>query len=169
MSDTPNLIEEQIPRLRRYARALVGDRNRADDLVQDTLERAWGKRHLWRKDSDIRAWMFTIMHNIFVNQIRQNQNATAFVPLDDQALEIPVRAQQEDGLEMSDLASAIGRLPVEYREVILLVGLEQMRYEEVSQVMGIPLGTVMSRLSRGRERLRALMSESATPTLRRVK
>ena len=161
------LIAEQVPRLRRYARALTGDRTRADDLVQDTLERAWGKLHLWRRGSDIRAWMFSIMHNVFVNQIRQSQ--VTMVMLDDDALEVPVRATQEDGLEMRDLAAAIARLPVEYREVILLVGLEQMGYEEAARVLGVPLGTVMSRLSRGRERLRALMAGAVTPALRRVK
>ena len=161
------LIAEHVPRLRRYARALTGDRTRADDLVQDTLERAWNKLHQWRRGSDIRAWMFSIMHNVFVNQIRQHQAAT--VALDDEALEVPVRATQADGLEMRDLAAAIARLPVEYREVILLVGLEQMGYEQAAQVLGIPLGTVMSRLSRGRERLRALMAGATTPVLRRVK
>jgi RNA polymerase sigma-70 factor (ECF subfamily) len=161
------LIAEQVPRLRRYARALTGDRTRADDLVQDTLERAWSKLHQWRRGSDIRAWMFSIMHNVLVNQIRQRHAAT--VPLDDEALEIPVRATQTDGLEMRDLAAAVARLPVEYREVILLVGLEQMGYEEAAQVLGVPLGTVMSRLSRGRERLRALMAGATTPMLRRVK
>jgi len=161
------LIAEQVPRLRRYARALTGDRTRADDLVQDTLERAWSKLHQWRRGSDIRAWMFSIMHNVFVNQIRQNHAAT--VALDDETLEIPVRATQADGLEMRDLAASIARLPVEYREVILLVGLEQMGYEEAAQVLGIPLGTVMSRLSRGRERLRGLMAGATMPVLRRVK
>jgi RNA polymerase sigma-70 factor (ECF subfamily) len=102
-----------------------------------------------------------------VNQIRQHRTST--VPLDDEALEIPVRATQTDGLEMRDLAAAVARLPVEYREVILLVGLEQMGYEEAAQVLGVPLGTVMSRLSRGRERLRALMAGATTPMLRRVK
>jgi len=169
MSQINSLIEEQIPRLRRYARALVGDRNRADDLVQDTLERAWSKQQQWRPDSDIRAWMFTIMHNHFVNQLRQNVSAGVHVPLDVETQEIPVRATQDDELEVNDLMSAISRLPEEFREVVLLVGLEQMRYEEVAQVLGVPLGTVMSRLSRGREKLRVLMAGTAAPTLRRVK
>lgn len=161
------IITEQIPRLRRYARALTGDRTSADDLVQDTLERAWGKLHLWRRGSDMRAWMFSIMHNTFINHIRKNQIAT--VSMDDDALEVPTRATQEDFLQMRDLASAIGKLPHEYREVILLIGLEQMSYEETAQVLGIPLGTVMSRLSRGRERLRTLMAGENAPVLRRVK
>jgi RNA polymerase sigma-70 factor (ECF subfamily) len=91
------------------------------------------------------------------------------VPLEEEALNVSVRATQEDGLEMRDLMAALARLPDEFREVVLLVGLEQLRYEEVAQVLGIPLGTVMSRLARGRERLRALMSGTAAPALRRVK
>ena len=161
------IITEQIPRLRRYARALTGDRASADDLVQDTLERAWGKLHLWRSGSDMRAWMFSIMHNIFINHIRKKQLAT--VSMDDDTPEVSTRATHDDFLEMRDLASAIGKLPYEYREVILLIGLEQMSYEEVAQVLGIPLGTVMSRLSRGRERLRVLMAGESAPALRRVK
>lgn len=162
-------IEEYIPRLRRYARALTRDRTRADDLVQDTLERAWGRLHLWRRGSDLRAWLFSVMHNVFVNQLRQQQRAGILLTLDDEALHAPARATQEDGLAMRDLVAAIARLPEEYREVLLLVGLEQMRYEEVAQVLAIPIGTVMSRLSRGRERLRGLMAGAATPVLRRVK
>lgn len=167
MNNMDAAITEQIPRLRRYARALTGDRTRGDDLVQDTLERAWGKLHLWRNGSDMRAWMFSIMHNTFINHIRKNRVVT--VSMDDDALEVPTRATQDDYLEMRDLASAIGKLPHEYREVLLLVGLEHMSYEEVSKVLGIPMGTVMSRLSRGRERLRTIMSGESTPVLRRVK
>ena len=161
------IITAQIPRLRRYARALTGERTSADDLVQDTLERAWSKLHMWRRGSDMRAWMFSIMHNTFINHIRKNQIVT--VSMDDDALEVPTRATQEDFLRMRDLASAIGKLPYEYREVILLIGLEQLSYEEAAKVLGIPLGTVMSRLSRGRERLRALMAGENAPVLRSVK
>jgi RNA polymerase sigma-70 factor, ECF subfamily len=161
------IITAQIPRLRRYARALTGDRTSADDLLQDTLERAWSKLHLWRRGSDMRAWMFSIMHNTFINHIRKNKIIT--VSMDDDALEVPTRATQEDFLQMRDLASAIGKLPYEYRELILLIGLEQLSYEEAAKVLGIPLGTVMSRLSRGRERLRALMAGENAPVLRSVK
>jgi len=169
MSNADSRIEEHIPSLRRYARALLAERSRADDLVQDTLERACGRFHLWRSGSDLRAWLFTIMHNLYVNQLRQGTSASAGVPLEEEALNVSVRATQEDGLEMRDLMAALARLPDEFREVVLLVGLEQLRYEEVAQVLGIPLGTVMSRLARGRERLRALMSGTAAPALRRVK
>jgi len=164
-----SLIEEHIPRLRRYARALAGDRARADDLVQDTLERAWGKFHLWRRGSDLRAWLFSIMHNVYVNSVRKNSTAPMLLPLEDDALDVPVRAAQDDGLQVRDVHAALGCLPQEQREVLLLVGLEEMRYEEVAKVLDIPLGTVMSRLSRGRERLRQIMAGGAVPALRVVK
>jgi RNA polymerase sigma-70 factor (ECF subfamily) len=161
------LFGEHIPRLRRYARALVGNRTRADDLVQDTLERAWSRRHLWRPGSDLRAWMFTIMHNVYVNDVRRHAGAKQ-VAYDEELVEAQ-HAPQGDPLAMRDLARALEQLPEEYREVLLLVGLEQLRYEEAAEVLGVPLGTVMSRLSRGRERLRQLMSGQGTPVLRRVK
>lgn len=169
MTNFDSLIEEHIPRLRRYARALVGDRARADDLVQDTLERAWGKFHLWRRGSDLRAWLFSIMHNVYVNSVRKNSTAPMLLPLEDDALDVPVRAAQDDGLQVRDVHAALGCLPQEQREVLLLVGLEEMRYEEVAKVLDIPLGTVMSRLSRGRERLRQIMAGGAVPALRVVK
>lgn len=170
MGEFDLLIQDQIPRLRRYARALLRDSTRADDLVQDTLERAWGRFSLWRRGSDLRAWLFTIMHNNFVNQIRSAQARQDEFIWDGDDPEIPVRATQNDGLEMGDLHHAIAQLPSEYREVVLLVGLEQMKYEEVAKVLGVPLGTVMSRLSRGRERLRALLEGNPSlPHLRRVK
>lgn len=160
-------IIEQIPRLRRYARALTGDSHSADDLVQDTLERAWSKLYMWRRGSDLRAWMFSIMHNTFINHIRKNKIVT--VSMDEDVLEVPTRATQEDDLHMRDLTSAISKLGYEYREVVLLIGLEQMSYEEVAKILGIPMGTVMSRLSRGREKLRTLMAGESAPVLRRVK
>lgn len=169
MDELKDIIAEQIPRLRRYARALVGSATRADDLVQDTLERAWGRRQLWRRGSDLRAWLFTIMHNVYVNQVRQSAGERDLTPLDDGAPEPAACAQPEDGLALRDLAATLEKLSSDQREVMLLVGLEQMRYEEAAEVLGVPLGTVMSRLSRGRERLRALMSSQVSPVLRRVK
>ncbi len=157
LSMTPaHPIEEHVPRLRRYARALVGMSGDPDDLVQDTVERALGRFHLWRPGSDLRAWLFTIMHNLHVNKVTSAayQRTEA---LDEETVQIPVRATQTDRLEIRDLEAALARLPSEQREVVLLVGLEQMSYEEVANTLSIPIGTVMSRLSRGRERLRQLM------------
>lgn len=169
MERTEHAIEQHIPRLRRYARALTGDAARADDLVQDTLERAWSRFRLWRPGSDLRAWLFTIMHNVHVNQLQRRAPERSHEPIEEGALEVPVRATQEDALELRDLAQALERLPAEQREVLLLVGLEQLSYQEVAKVLGIPPGTVMSRLARGRERLRALLSGAAPVALRVVK
>ncbi|OGA03056.1 MAG: RNA polymerase subunit sigma-24 [Betaproteobacteria bacterium RIFCSPLOWO2_02_FULL_62_17] len=145
-------IVTHIPRLRRYARALGNERYLADDLVQDTLERAWNKYHLWRPGSDLRAWLFAIMHNVFVNQMRGRR--MDLEQLTDETPTVAVRATQSDGLELADLRRALARLSVEHREILLLVAVEQMKYEDVSRTLAIPVGTVMSRLSRARERLR---------------
>jgi RNA polymerase sigma-70 factor (ECF subfamily) len=167
MLDSDQQIETHIPRLRRYARALTGDGVRADDLVQDTLERAWSKFALWRRGSDLRAWLFSIMHNVFVNQLdARGRRPEEALP---DAFDIPVAPAQEHALEIRDLCAALAQLSPEYREVLLLVGLEELQYEEVAKVLGVPLGTVMSRLSRGRERLRNIMSGTPQTTLRRVK
>ncbi len=152
--DEASRIAELIPRLRRYARALVGERMGADDLVQDTLERALNKLHLWRRGTDLRAWLFTIMHNVHVNQLRARRELSA---LEGEAMGLPVRATQEAGIEARDLERALGQLPLEQRQVLLLVALEEMSYEQAASTLGIPIGTVMSRLSRAREKLRLLM------------
>ena len=157
-----------LPRLRRYARVLTGDANRADDLVQDTLARAWEKRALWRAGSDLRAWLFTIMHNVHVNQfaIRRRELAETSLDADDGPAggwEIPVRATQSDRLELTEVLMHIRRLPTEQREVLLLAAVEELRYEEIARLQGIPIGTVMSRLNRARERLRRMLAEPPAP------
>jgi RNA polymerase sigma-70 factor (ECF subfamily) len=153
MNEAERLVE-LIPRLRRYARALVGDRASADDLVQDTLERAWAKLHLYRRGTDLRAWLFTVMHNVHVNKVRATR---ATDPLDDESPEMAQRAVQGDALMVRDLDRSIALLPAEQRAVLLLVTLEDMSYEDVARTLGIPMGTVMSRLSRAREKLRGMM------------
>ncbi len=150
-----------LPRLRRYARALAGNRDDADDLVQDTLERAWNRAGLWGGVSDMRAWLFSIMHNLHVDGVRRPRVLT--VDLDADTPEIPVAATQGERIAVLDLQAALERLPLEQRQVILLVALEDMAYADIAQTLGIPIGTVMSRLARGRERLRALMEESGQP------
>lgn len=154
--DERQAIVDLIPRLRRYARALVGDRSAADDLVQDTLERAWAKFHLYRIGTDLRAWMFTVMHNVHVNRVRAQRPTDA---LTDELPEMAQRAAQGDSLMVRDMDRALAKLPEEQREVLLLVALEDMSYEEAARALGIPIGTVMSRLSRARGRLRATMLE----------
>jgi RNA polymerase sigma factor (sigma-70 family) len=153
MSDESHLLA-CLPRLRRYARALVGDRAGADDLVQDTMERAWQKLSSWRKSSDMRPWLFSIMHNLHVDQRRKPVIPT--VTLDDEDA-LATQAYTPDRLVGYDLESALRQLAAEQREILLLVVLEEMTYEEVAATLGIPLGTVMSRLSRARERLRTLV------------
>ena len=150
-----------LPRLRRYARALAGNRDDADDLVQDTLERAWNRAGLWGGVSDMRAWLFSIMHNLHVDGVRRPRVQT--VDLDANTPEIPVAATQGERIAVLDLQAALERLPLEQRPVILLVALEDMAYADIAQTLGIPIGTVMSRLARGRERLRALMEDSGQP------
>jgi RNA polymerase sigma factor (sigma-70 family) len=152
--DEAERLVELIPRLRRYARALVGDRSAADDLVQDTLERAWAKLHLYRRGTDLRAWLFTVMHNVHVNKLRATRSTDT---LEDEMPELAQRASQGDALMVRDLDRSISRLPAEQRSVLLLVTLEDMSYDEVARTLGIPIGTVMSRLSRAREKLRAMM------------
>ena len=160
-------ITEHIPRLRRYARALVGDRHVADDLVQDTLERAWNKFYLWRPGSDLRAWLFTIMHNVFVNQARRRRYESE--ELTDETPAAAVRATQGEQLELRDVDRVLSSISPEQREVVLLVALEQLTYEEISRALDIPIGTVMSRLSRGRERMRQALGGQSTVPLKVVK
>lgn len=168
MSDHEGLIPQHIPRLRRYARALTGDRNAADDLVQDTVERALSRLHLWRQGSDLRAWLFTIMHNIYVNQTR-SRIRHPHEALDESAAEA-LHGREPDWAELRDIDDALSRLPGDQRAVLLLVGLEQFTYEEAAQVLEVPLGTVMSRLSRGRERLRLILAgDPRASTLKVVK
>jgi RNA polymerase sigma factor (sigma-70 family) len=148
-------IIDVLPSLRRYARALVGQPAAADDLVQDTLERAWARADQWRPGHPLRVWLFAIMHNLRVDQIRRP--TLSIVSDTDEAPDLPVRATQADHLELADLDRALRQLPEEQRAVLLLVGLEGLSYAEVASTLGIPIGTVMSRLARGRERLRAIL------------
>jgi RNA polymerase sigma factor (sigma-70 family) len=167
----PELIAA-IPRLRRYARVLTGDPTRADDLVQDTLARAWEKRRLWRAGSDLRAWLFTIMHNVHVNQLALVRRDAANVSIDadpgNPAWQLPVQPNQIDRVEILELAQQIGRLSGDQREVLLLAAVEELRYDEIAGVLSVPIGTVMSRLSRARDKLRRLIAEPAS-ALRIVK
>jgi RNA polymerase sigma-70 factor (ECF subfamily) len=157
MPDIQHRIEAELPGLRRYARALVRDVSDADDLVQECLTRALTKLHLWRDGSNLRAWLFTILHNQYVNKVRRSIRTGISVELDDSWPPLSRPATQEKRLELRDLDRALGRLPTEQRSVILLVALEGMPYCDVSAVLGIPVGTVRSRLSRGRTALRVLM------------
>jgi RNA polymerase sigma-70 factor (ECF subfamily) len=155
-----------LPRLRRYAQALVGERAAADDLVQDTLERAWTRVSQWRPERDLGVWLMSIMHNLRIDQIRRPQ--LSVVSRDDEEVDLPTRPTQTDHLELRDLAGALAQLPEEQRAVLLLVALEEMSYAEVAETLGIPQGTVMSRLARGRERLRLILDGQTSQAKLRV-
>ncbi|RQO37020.1 RNA polymerase subunit sigma-24 [Herminiimonas sp. KBW02] len=166
MQDERDRLIACIPRLRRYARALLGDRTGADDLVQDTMERGWKKLSSWQRGSDMRAWLFGIMHNLHVDQVRKPSLPTEEL---DEDTPLPVSHHSvSDGLEMRDLDTALRSLPPEQREILLLVALEEMSYEEVAATLGLPLGTVMSRLSRARQKLRAQMEGRSVVSLLKV-
>ena len=150
-----------IPRLRRYALVLTGNPARADDLVQDTLTRAWDKRNHWRQGSDLRAWLFTIMHNVFVNQLAAARRDAANVSLDAEdengsAFQVSGNDDPTVRIELQEVMRQVQRLPADQREVLMLVAIEGMHYEEVAATLGIPIGTVMSRLSRARDKLRRM-------------
>ena len=153
-------VIEQLPALRRYARVLTGDAWAADDLVQDTLERAYSKWLLWRTESDLRAWLFTMMHNLYLNQ-RRALPALPTLDLDEVQDRLPGTPSRSD--DALDLERCLQRLPTDQRAVLLLVAMEDMSYEDTARILDIPVGTAMSRLSRARTRLRVLMDREPAP------
>ena len=147
-----------LPQLRRYARALTGDRAWADDLVQDVTERALGRSAAFRVGSNLRAWLFTIMRNLYIDQLRGRRD----IAVDDETApwrQMAAPVGEVDGLVLRDVQRALYCLPVEQREVMLLVCVEDMSYQEASAVLNVPTGTVMSRLSRAREHMRVMLGE----------
>jgi RNA polymerase sigma factor (sigma-70 family) len=162
MDDMVRMIEPLIPALRRYARALLRDHAAADDLVQDCLERAIGRWHQRRADGDPRTWMFSILHNLAMTRLHRTASRPLHVELEDaNEAGLAVSARQEDGLRYHDLLAKLAQLPDEQRTVLLLVTVEELSYAETAKVLDIPVGTVMSRLSRARERLLSMMSDEA--------
>ncbi len=167
MADAASLLEPLIPALRRYAYALVRDHDGADDLVQDALERALSRWHLRRDDGDLRAWLFTILRHLHINEYRRRRRQGPPVELDENAA--TAATAQDSGLETQDVLAALDRLPEDQKSLLLLIGVEDFSYEEAARTLGVPIGTVMSRLSRGRARLRALLDAGRSTALRRVK
>lgn len=171
----PQSLVGHIPALRRYARSLTGDAWNADDLVQDTLERACERWQLWAAGSDLRAWLFTLMHNLFVDGARRAMRQQARrVDMDVEHANQDFAVTAGGAEELMDLQRCLLRLPADQREVLLLVSLNDFRYEDIARITGVPIGTVMSRLSRARTRLRELMdgrspAAAAAPALRRLK
>ncbi len=168
--DHRTAILAELPRLRRYARALVRDAAVADDLVQDCVERALSRLALFRDGSNMAGWLLTIMHNIHVNGVRRAARTPLRVALEEDGVRAPVvPANQPGSLAVRDLERALAQLPDDQRHVLLLVGLESLSYKEAASVLDVPVGTVMSRLSRGREQLRHLMDGGVADGVRRVK
>jgi RNA polymerase sigma-70 factor, ECF subfamily len=169
VSEKVEAVLREVPRLRRYAVALLADRSRADDLVQDTLERALSRLHLWQSGTDMRRWLFTIMHNLHVNAVRKSIRRGKETNIDDVEDRLTQPASQTDSVIVKDLSKAMHELPSDQVEVLVLVALEGMAYRDVALVLDIPIGTVMSRLSRARQSLRRTLDGDESPALRRVK
>ena len=175
MDELLSQVEPMIPALRRYARGLLKDRETADDIVQDCLERVvvnWSRR----RDANARPWVFAILHNLAVNRIRQESRRSGTVTIEDmQEATAAVAASQEQTLFGQDVLAAIERLPPDYRSVLLLISVEDLSYAEAAMVLDVPIGTVMSRLSRAREQLKLILetkpegAATAGPYIRRVK
>jgi RNA polymerase sigma-70 factor (ECF subfamily) len=157
MNDFGRLLEKEIPRLRRYAFALARNMSRADDLVQDTLVRAIAKQHCWQWGTNLRAWLFTIMHHQYADAVRRSAREGIAVDFDDTWPGPTTATDPAGGLSLRDLGRALARIPEERRQVILLIGLEDISYKEAATILDVPIGTIRSRLSRGREALRTLM------------
>lgn len=177
MNDLARCVEAEIPHLRRFACSLCGSQHEGDDLVQDTLERAWRKRRSWRGEGSVRSWLFKILYRVFLNSRRG-----AGVPHEEMQEDVMAASgvesflPQEARLMADDMLRALAALPESQRAPVLLMALESVSYDEAADILGIPVGTLRSRLSRGRETLRQSMrgggeiaARRSTRRLRRVK
>lgn len=162
-------ISGSVPALRRYARALTRNADRADDLVQDCLERAIRKQRLWVPTGPLQAWLFKILLNVYRNDSRNQRRRGDHVPIDTMLVEPSIPAPQPGRIALGEMSRAIDALPSEQREALLLVVLEGLSYEQAAGILGIPAGTLMSRLSRARAALRTMTGVSEEPRLRSVK
>lgn len=171
-SDNDQLTREitaHVGALRRYALVLIADPHEADDLVQECLSRVLVQMRAWRPVRDLRAYLFATMHNVVIDASRKHRSRADHVPIDDVLATLALPASQPRRLEMRALIQGLAALPEQQREVVLLIGLEGMSYLEAARVLGVPIGTVMSRLSRGREALRQLMTQGTVARLAVVK
>ncbi|GAC1574274.1 MAG: sigma-70 family RNA polymerase sigma factor [Sphingomicrobium sp.] len=169
MDETAILIEQHIPALRRYAFALVRQHDAADDLVQDSLERAVGRWHLRHQGGDLKAWLLAILRNQFINTYRQKRRRGLHFAWEDVAEPPSTDGAPDSSTAVRDILAGLDALPEDQKTVVLLVGVEDLSYDEAARVLGLPVGTVMSRLSRGREKLREYLETGRTAVLRRVK
>ncbi len=162
-------LEPLIPCLRRYAWALVRNNEAADDLVQDSLERAIARWHLHRDDRDARAWLYTILRNLYLDDTRRRRRRGPHFWYREAEHVVVHEARQERRMIACDALAALAAMPEEQRSLLLLVGVEDLSYREAARVLDVPVGTIMSRLSRAREKLRRMIDTGAAPALRRVK
>jgi RNA polymerase sigma-70 factor (ECF subfamily) len=170
MMDFRSQLAAELPHLRRFSRALVGDAALADDLVQDCLERAMIKSHLYDPARPLRAWLYAVLRNLFISGLRRDRRSAVVKSVDDLVGgEGSVAAAQEERLSVALVAEALDRLPRDQREVIVLVALEDMSYRDAAEIAGVPIGTVMSRLSRARAALQKILEDRGHTVLRRVK
>lgn len=168
--DFGSQLAGELPHLRRFSRALVGDPALADDLVQDCIERALIKNHLYDPARPLRAWLYAVLRNLYISGLRRDGRSTVVKTVDDLVgSEGTVPPKQEERLSVKLVTDALDRLPPQHREVIVLVGLEEMSYRDVAEITGVPVGTVMSRLSRARASLRQILEDRGLTVLRRVK
>ncbi len=169
MKDRKAAILAEIPRLRRYARALLRDADAADDLVQDCLEGALLRLDNWQTGESPRRWLFTIMHHLFVDQMRKSRRRSEVVMLtldDSEALSSP--ATQTETIASREIVDALQAVSPDRRAALLIVGIEGFSYAEAANILGIPAGTLMSRIARGREELRGLLDDASRRRMIRV-
>jgi RNA polymerase sigma-70 factor, ECF subfamily len=159
---TIDLIEAEIPRLRRYARYLARDADRADDLVQECLMRAIAKIDSWTPGTNLRAWLFVILRNCHINEVRRGQRTSLFGEVSSDYDVVPTPAGQEAHISLLEVRDAYLNLSEEHREVLLLVAIEGLQYEEAAAILEIPVGTIRSRLSRARQTLRDALDDGQT-------
>jgi RNA polymerase sigma-70 factor (ECF subfamily) len=162
MDEKKAAILGEIPRLRRYARSLLRDHDAADDLVQDSLERALARLDQWQTGESPRRWLFTIMHHLFIDQMRKmnRRGGSSMLPLDaGEALAVP--AEQAESVESREIIDALQAIGPDRRAALVMVGIEGFSYAEAASILGVPAGTLMSRIARGREELRGLLEDTA--------
>jgi RNA polymerase sigma-70 factor (ECF subfamily) len=158
MSATALDFLPHLPRLKRYARSLTHDPSRADDLVQDTVVRALMKAHLFVQNTNLRGWLVTIMHNEHVNTARQHVRDPIMVP-EEELRTVGTPETQTAPVELREVRRAVGRLPIGQQQALLLHGVRGLRYHEVAETLGLPIGTIQSRISRARKNLRAIIDQ----------
>ncbi len=146
-------LEDHMPALRRFAQSLTKSAHEADDLVQDSLERAMTRWHLFEQGTNLRAWLFTICRRLFLNNCRRTSTRGVHVEYEDVRMAIPVKAAQESAMELNDVKAAFASLPMKDKVILSLVTMEGLKYEEAAKILDLPIGTVRSRVSRARSRL----------------